>query len=234
MTFTFGSPAPVKTHPTDSCDLVLSWARHSDLEWSCNLEELCPELKGIHFVGNGPGVRDAQVELGTLLSEQPGPVFLQKVDSQNLDIGLAILGDGQGIEGVGELFRVYLSAPIETFNATIEARNTANVVMEYQLLDHEIEALPSHFALGSNYPNPFNPSTTISYSLPEARQVNLRIYSIDGRRVRTLVSGLKQAGSFDVVWDGRDDSNRGVASGIYFCRFEAGSYSAMQKMVLMK
>ncbi|MCA9731049.1 T9SS type A sorting domain-containing protein [candidate division KSB1 bacterium] len=95
-------------------------------------------------------------------------------------------------------------------------------------------ALPTEFALMNNYPNPFNPETTIEYQLPEQGHVLLRVYSMLGTEVRTLVQGSKAAGSYSVVWDGRDNNGSVVPSGMYMYRIESGSFNAVKKMVMMK
>ncbi|MBD3401489.1 T9SS type A sorting domain-containing protein [candidate division GN15 bacterium] len=94
--------------------------------------------------------------------------------------------------------------------------------------------LPTHFALGQNYPNPFNPSTTIEFALPEAADVRITVYNVTGREVTTLVESSMPAGYHQVVWDGRDESGRGVASGVYLYRIEAGGFSDSRKMLLLK
>ncbi len=96
------------------------------------------------------------------------------------------------------------------------------------------EALPRAYALWQNYPNPFNPATTIRFELPEDGRVVLRVYNVSGRQVRTLVERPYEAGYHSVVWDGRDDEGRQVASGVYFCKIKAGEYEQMKKMVLLK
>jgi flagellar hook assembly protein FlgD len=90
------------------------------------------------------------------------------------------------------------------------------------------------FSLEQNHPNPFNPTTTIGFSLPEATQVELDIYDVSGRRVRTLVDGRREAKRYAVEWDGRDDGGTRVASGIYFYRIVAGRHVETKKMVLLK
>jgi hypothetical protein len=92
----------------------------------------------------------------------------------------------------------------------------------------------AHTALGQNYPNPFNPSTVIDYELSEALDVNLTVYDASGRQVRSLVRDRKPAGPNSVRWDGKDDSGRGVATGVYFYRLQAGGVSQTRKMVLLK
>jgi len=88
--------------------------------------------------------------------------------------------------------------------------------------------------LEQNVPNPFNPSTTIAFTLREAGEVTLAVYDATGRHVRTLVSGRREARSYDVAWDGRDDAGTRVASGVYFYRLTAGSFTQTRKMVLLK
>ncbi|HXX65210.1 MAG TPA: discoidin domain-containing protein, partial [Bacteroidota bacterium] len=89
--------------------------------------------------------------------------------------------------------------------------------------------VPLRYALHENYPNPFNPSTVISFDLPRASEVSLRIYDLLGREVATLVHGMVAAGAHRVSWRAAD-----LASGVYFCRFVAGSYAAVKKLVLQK
>jgi hypothetical protein len=85
------------------------------------------------------------------------------------------------------------------------------------------------------YPNPFNPQTTIAFELPKRESVTLRIFDISGRLVRSLIAAKPHTpGRHEVVWNGRDDAGRQVASGTYFYRLEAGSYSETKRMVLIK
>lgn len=88
--------------------------------------------------------------------------------------------------------------------------------------------------LDSNYPNPFNPSTTIRYSLKEAGPVSINIYNIKGQLVCTLVQDIKEAGNHTVTWNGLDKNNSYVSSGIYFYKMNAGNYSSTKKMIMMK
>ncbi len=107
-------------------------------------------------------------------------------------------------------------------------------------LRHEIDTdvdeapAPPEFGLKQNAPNPFNPTTTIRFSIPEAGNVRLTIHDMNGRVVRSLVSGERNAGEFPVVWDGKDDSGRDVGSGLYFAHLRADDLTATQKMVLIR
>lgn len=92
-----------------------------------------------------------------------------------------------------------------------------------------VNGVPTVYALDQNYPNPFNPSTTIRYSLPATAYVTLRIYNILGQEVASLVDGKQQAGQHVVVFEGLK-----LSSGVYFYHINAGPYSAVKKMVLLK
>ncbi|MEJ2722920.1 MAG: FlgD immunoglobulin-like domain containing protein, partial [bacterium] len=93
---------------------------------------------------------------------------------------------------------------------------------------------PSVTALRSAYPNPFNPSTTIPFSLVGQEPVSLQIYDAQGKLVRTLRNDVMPAGQQEAVWDGRDNSGNQMATGVYFVRFVAGSYEMTRKVVMLK
>jgi flagellar hook assembly protein FlgD len=97
-----------------------------------------------------------------------------------------------------------------------------------------VAEMPSAIELYSNYPNPFNPSTTISFTVPETGVVSLTIHDTLGRTVRTLVDGLVPAGAHEVVWDGRDEAGNVAANGVYFSRLQVGEAVRTGKMLLMK
>ncbi|MBP7309919.1 MAG: T9SS type A sorting domain-containing protein [Candidatus Cloacimonetes bacterium] len=88
--------------------------------------------------------------------------------------------------------------------------------------------------LNNNYPNPFNPTTTISFSLAKAGKTTLAIYNLKGQLVTNLVNGEMNEGQHHIVWNGRDAHNRGVASGMYFYSLQSGDFRAVKKMLLMK
>ena len=96
--------------------------------------------------------------------------------------------------------------------------------------------LPKAFVLSQNNPNPFNPSTTISYSVAEGKSgnVSLSVYNIRGKRVATLVDEFKEAGHYSVTWNGDSVSGEKVPSGVYFYRLAAEDYVSTRKMVLLK
>ncbi len=96
------------------------------------------------------------------------------------------------------------------------------------------EPLPEKFMLAQNYPNPFNPTTTLAYSLPVRAEVKVSIYNLLGQRVRQFDEGIKPAGNYELVWDGKTDHGKTVATGLYLYRIEAGEFSEAKKMLLIK
>ena len=94
--------------------------------------------------------------------------------------------------------------------------------------------LPTEFTLEQNFPNPFNPSTTIRYGLPEDADVTLVIYDIRGNVVRLLVSGQQHVGWYEHNWNGRDDKGHSIGTGLYLARIQAGEYTKVIKMIFIK
>ncbi len=102
-------------------------------------------------------------------------------------------------------------------------------------IDGEGDSQYRRVALGQNFPNPFNPTTTIAFTVPTgAAHVSLVIHNVNGQVVRTLVDGSVAPGPHSIVWDGKDDAGKSLASGIYFSRIEAGGDRALRKMALLK
>ena len=98
----------------------------------------------------------------------------------------------------------------------------------------EAEALVTSYSLEPNFPNPFNPSTTIRFAVPEASEVSLMIYNSAGQLVRRLAQGVHQRGRYEVVWEGKNENEEPVASGVYLAVFKAGEFTAQEKLLLVK
>ncbi|MGI0014531.1 MAG: FlgD immunoglobulin-like domain containing protein, partial [Nitrososphaera sp.] len=100
------------------------------------------------------------------------------------------------------------------------------------------EIMPSSFDLAQNYPNPFNPETTIQYAIPghvSGRvKVTLRIFNLQGQVVRTLVDEQKSPGQYRVVWDGKNDLDARIATGVYLYTITAGEFKAAKRMTILK
>lgn len=98
----------------------------------------------------------------------------------------------------------------------------------------EIPSSPVVFNLLANYPNPFNPTTNIKFSVQKAGRVIISVYDVTGQKVRELVNRNYERGEFKTIWDGKNSDNQPVGSGVYFVRMIAGNYKAVGKMVLIR
>jgi hypothetical protein len=129
----------------------------------------------------------------------------------------------------------YITAVYDVESALIES--VASNVIEINTTTNEKDIVITATAnLLGNFPNPFNPQTTIKFEIGNGllENVSVDIFNIRGQHVRTLVNGVYGAGSYSVIWNGMDDSGRAVGSGIYFYRMTTNEYSAVLKMILMK
>ena len=143
---------------------------------------------------------------------------------------------------VGSTYYYYVTTSIGLLESDPSDTVSVTVQLAVGLFDDLDNGIPLTFAMEQNYPNPFNPVTTIRYQLPKAAHVTLKVYSITGRKVRTLVHTKQQANYYTVTWDGLNETGSKVASGIYLYRIEAGDPSAgsghriikTNKMLLLK
>ena len=131
----------------------------------------------------------------------------------------------EGIKLIDEVGNVYslpsIEGHVKIHSAGIE-QNTAQ------------ENIPSRFVLDQNYPNPFNSQTMISYQLPRRSLVKLEVYNILGQKVCTLINEIQKPGIYHVAWDGRDDRDQDLPSGVYFCRLKAGNFRQVRKMIILR
>ncbi|MCE5252256.1 T9SS type A sorting domain-containing protein [bacterium] len=131
--------------------------------------------------------------------------------------------DGEGVLWLGGFGGVGDAGVVQSFKISAEP-----AVVE------EKNSLPTALKINGNYPNPFNPSTTIEFMIPDPGTVNLSIYSISGQKIRELVAGNLSAGSHSAAWDGRDSSGNCVSSGVYITQLRLGDRIATHRMLLMK
>ncbi len=97
-----------------------------------------------------------------------------------------------------------------------------------------VENAPIKVQLHRNYPNPFNPTTTISFSLPKEENIELTIYNIKGQKIKTLYSGTVDEGRHSMVWEGKDANDKSVSSGLYFYQLKIGNKVLTRKMLMLK
>jgi len=115
-----------------------------------------------------------------------------------------------------------------------ERCNSMTSPIENDMLALDDEFIPIEFSLYQNYPNPFNPTTNIDFDLSQNGQVELAIFDLMGKRIRTLVYGYEKAGYKSITWDATNDFGQSVSAGMYFYRISAGDFHSVKKMVLMK
>jgi len=134
--------------------------------------------------------------------------------------------------GVSDIFwSVSATDEIDTVGAS-NGGFTFQLVCEFLGLTDE--KIPSEFSISSPYPNPFNPITNIDYNLPEDSVVDLTIFDVMGRRVKTLIKNHRAAGYSSIQWDATNDLGESVSAGLYFYTIEAGNFRQTKKMLLMK
>ena len=146
-----------------------------------------------------------------------GPVDIAQGDS--ISFGIATLA----ASSIYEL--EYVAGEIHAFWET-------NFPEELSAQDEAI--LPIEFAMHQNYPNPFNPVTSIRYDIPSTSNVVISVYSLLGQKVKTLSNSVHQPGFYSVQWNGTNDTGSAVSSGVYICKINAGRYTSIKKMILMK
>ena len=114
-------------------------------------------------------------------------------------------------------------------NPTPGSNNTGELI-----INDDIIGISRQYTLHQNYPNPFNPVTTLRYDLPENAMINITIYDMLGRRVKTLMDQPQDAGYRSVLWDATNNYGKPVSAGIYLYQIQAGEYISTKKMVLLK
>ncbi|MCH8838675.1 MAG: T9SS type A sorting domain-containing protein, partial [Candidatus Marinimicrobia bacterium] len=160
-----------------------------------------------------------------------GAVISLKVDSENAggqQMGLyRVLPSG--LEPIASRYDPgarSISAQIDVLGTYMVADNAA--------LPAELVPVPERYSLVQNYPNPFNPATTISFGLPEPGFTRVEVFDILGRTVRTLVDGYYEAGTYKVIWDGKEGQGKSAGSGVYFYSIHSNGFTATRKMILLK
>jgi len=228
----FGVVTPAKVLVTEQESVDLAWVRRDE----GHMALVMTGGRGLKGLRVQAAVPVSGVAAGSLLKQQDGEFFLRNVGN-HLDANLALLGAGRAFTGTGELFVVETAGNLSVADLKITARGIVNQDLQADLEkpgNSERPALPTDYSLGTGYPNPFNPITTISFSLPTTQHVKLVVYGVDGRRIATLVDETRGPGRYEATWTGRDDRGRAMATGTYFFRMDAGPYSKVRKMTLVK
>jgi|GEM_PF-2259476 len=196
---------------------------------------------GIRFLYPPKESRVLSVEVGA--SMKGAPLFYYRNDEESgvVAIGISRTSTQGGLTGSGSVVRISLSAESDRAISMIGIGRVMGMDMSGRILSFDVpngpvsaHAIPETFSLSQNFPNPFNPMTTLRLELPQTMLVLLRVYDVRGAEVTTLVNRELEAGTYEVVWHGRDASGQTVPSGIYYFRIKAGSFSCVRKGVLLK
>jgi hypothetical protein len=181
-------------------------------------------VDGINWVPVAPGY-DARADSGWLSAYDNGSNGSSSMYRQRtIDLNATFSGG----DTILLRFRLYADGYVESWGWAID-----NIVITSEGVT-AVDNMPGVLALGSNYPNPFNPQTTISFNLPKSGRVELSVFDIRGRLVRTLMDGVVEAGTHSSVWNGRNDQGAEAASGTYFYQLRTDSETLREKMVLLK
>ena len=157
--------------------------------------------------------------------------YILENQGQNLEFEFSYGGREQN-KRIKE-YGIYDPETSKTVKGSIQINNSRDCY--YVSFKDEPESTPAPVKLeASNYPNPFNPVTTISYSLSKESEISLTIYTIKGQKVKELIKGTQPAGSYNVTWDGKDETGKAVGSGIYFYKLRTKDKELTKKMLLLK
>jgi len=247
---------------TDTGEHTFRWTYEKNA--SGNAGSDCVWIDYICFPGGTPdpqpliGLSDDAIDFGTVTAGETGTAEVTVFNYGNL----ALVGAIETPEGFTAIlpderdtYTLALS-PMESMTFTLVFAPTSNADYSGQVIfasnDPQASELPlaviatgynsqsdhgviaTTTALAGNYPNPFNPVTTVRFSLAEQSKVTVDVYNVLGQRVARLVNESLAAGEHSAVWHGVDDTGRNVGSGIYFCRMTAGRYTSVKKMILLK
>jgi len=202
-----------------------------------------PDYKPVYIDLSGINTTDMK-EIGLYLNDVcKGAVVVE----DSLEMICAYLEDGESLDaGDVELEFVYESKSAPQCVQSIKVKD-ADLIKAYpsNLTDYPVYNLkvkspdasdltPPPLALEHNYPNPFNPETTIRYSIDEPGMVALDIYNLKGQLVKTLSNGNANSGRYSVIWNGTDNSGNACSSGVYFYRLSTKNKTLVQKMLMLK
>ena len=122
----------------------------------------------------------------------------------------------------------------ETDQQTALMENALNWLLEITPAENVTAPIAQTGLQLSNYPNPFNPETTIEFSLPETANVELTIYNVKGQKVKNLINDEMAGGTHSIIWNGRNEAGEKTGSGVYFYRLKTADQTLSRKMILMK
>jgi hypothetical protein len=176
------------------------------------------------------------VEVGELLRRQGAQALVLTPMPDQVDV--ALLGQGAGLFGSGELvrvrFRVKAAGAAALALKSAEGRDGENRKLNLMSGQPDAPAVPTTTSFAPAMPNPFAGTTTLAFALAKAGPVELMVYGVDGRRIVTLVEETRVAGQYRLIWDGRDTGGQPVRPGLYYARLTTPEGRFTRTLVLMK
>ncbi len=163
-------------------------------------------------------VSDDKINWTTLSHITNGQGGTEKISAQASARYVRIYGIQRGTQYGYSLYELAI------YNNDISSVNDKN----------ELKNIPSEFTLSNNYPNPFNPSTTIEYEIPKAGYVKIQIYNSIGQLINTIEDDYKNPGKYSIQWNGKNSAGENLSSGIYFYRMSSNGLTLVKKMLLLK
>ncbi len=222
----------------DGSTHALKYSFPGDLYWHDETTAQNRHSKFPHIDFNG----DGKIEVITFIGIAPGNNQILIYDLFNNSILFQInsavdeniyMNDLIDIDGDNEL-ELVINAYSGTWPNTVYKTYIYSTGVITSASEEKYITLPSKYKLEQNFPNPFNPTTTIRYSLSGPENISIKIYDVSGQLVKEINKEHNKAGEFDVIWDGTNDYSERVSSGAYFYQLSVGNYNEAKKMILLR
>jgi hypothetical protein len=195
----------------DDGSITFSWGESSDANG---------ELLSYHFISTSAEIDNQDIDTSATSFSVAYADIIEDMTDNNVTVAT--------IE-----WTVHVTDGIDTVEAD-NAPFTISIDGGYAMSTYLEGSIPNKFALHQSYPNPFNGCTVLSYSLPQESDISLIIYDLQGRLVKTVAEGQRNAGRFAVSWDGTSNQGQSVSSGVYLVQLQAENYTAKRKVVYLK
>ncbi len=193
-------------------------------------------IDDVAISGGGPPADPGYIEGTVVIADGAGNVEDVEVEAGGVIVNPAADGT-YSIEiqpGTYDVTATLDGYDTEIIEDVLVTEGNATTGVDFSLVTDGDDIIVAATKLDNNYPNPFNPETIINYSIKEAGNVTIEVYNIKGQLVKILVNDARETGNYTTIWNGRDNSNKSVASGVYFYKMRAQNYSSTKKMILMK
>lgn len=190
-----------------------------------------PDVHGLAFRLTGVSQSLIGVAPGDLLASiTPAPLLFVRTVGEDAEVNIATIGaSGRAIAPGGTLVTVRLRSHGTVSPVLMEARDGQNRTFVTTARTGGQDAAPLSYTLAQNFPNPFNPATTIRFAVADRQHTSLRIFDVLGRMVATLVDEVREPGTYALTWNAS-----GFPSGMYLCRMVSGPFSATRRLMLVK